>query len=59
MKSFGATERSSTTNPIPYEGLEVITNEEQAAPYFADLMDQHNVPGHVVVRSKQAEEDKN
>jgi len=43
----------------PVQGLEVITNEEQAAPYFADLMDQHNVPGHVVVRSKQAEEDKN
>ncbi len=41
----------------PVQGLEVITNEEQAAPYFADLMGQHNVPGHVVVRSKQAQED--
>ncbi|MEH0579166.1 ricin-type beta-trefoil lectin domain protein [Streptomyces sp. B21-108] len=33
----------------PLVGLRVITNEPGAVPYFTDLMQQHGIPGSVVV----------
>lgn len=33
----------------PLTGLRVITNDQGAVPYFEDLMQQHGIPGSVVV----------
>jgi len=38
-------------NPsTPVVGLEVITNEARATPFFQDLLDKYDVPGHIVVK---------
>jgi hypothetical protein len=34
----------------PLTGLRVITNHSGAVPYFQGLMQQHGIPGSVVVR---------
>jgi hypothetical protein len=34
----------------PLVGLRVITNNQDAVPYFQGLMNQFNIPGTVVVR---------
>jgi hypothetical protein len=33
----------------PVIGLEVIINEPRAVPFFQDLLNQYQIPGHVVV----------
>lgn len=34
----------------PVIGLEVITNDRRAVPYFLDLMREYRVPGHIVIK---------
>lgn len=34
-----------------FEGLEVITNADEAVPFFQDLLARHSIPGRVVVRA--------
>lgn len=34
----------------PVKGLEVITNDARAVPFFEDLMRTNNVPGQVVIK---------
>lgn len=34
----------------PVKGLEVITNERRAVPYFEELMKKYNIPGKVIIK---------
>jgi hypothetical protein len=34
----------------PVRGLEIITNDPRAVPYFEDMLDKHDIVGRVVVR---------
>ncbi len=47
FRRYGAVINDPNT---PVTGLEVITNEPPAVPYFQNLMTKYNIPGHVVVQ---------
>ena len=34
----------------PVRGLEIITNDPRAVPYFEDMLNKHDIVGRVVVR---------
>jgi hypothetical protein len=36
---------------VPFDSLEVLTNEPRAVPYFQDLIEQYQIPGTVRVVS--------
>ncbi len=47
FRRYGAVINDPNT---PVTGLEVITNEPRAVPYFQGLMNKYNIPGDVVVK---------
>lgn len=38
---------------VPFNSLDILTNEPKAVPYFQSLMDQYQVPGSVKVVDTQ------
>lgn len=47
FRRYGAVINDPNT---PVKGLEVITNDPKAVPFFEGLMQKHNIPGQVVVK---------
>jgi Domain of unknown function (DUF4157) len=49
FRRYGAILNDSNT---PAKALEVITNDQQAVPFFQDLLTKYNIPGQIVVKPK-------